>query len=130
MSWEDFAKLDTITKRKIMDYCPGTEEGFYTPKDYNYLTIAWHMNHSCEPNIGFDAKDNFVAMKNLKKGEELTWDYGFDETNPKFKMKCDCGTKNCRKVVTGNDWKFLIEDPKKVNYVSRKLKALIKNGKK
>lgn len=126
MSWEDFKKLDKITQRKVMDYCPGTEEGFYTPKDYNNLTIGWHMNHSCNPNIGFDDKDNFVAMRTIKKGEELTWDYGFDETNPDFEMKCTCGVKGCRKVVRGTDWQFLIADPKKLKYVSRKLKALAK----
>lgn len=124
--WEAFSKLDSVTQKKIMGYCPATPEGFYTPLDLNYISIAWHMNHSCNPNVGFDAHDNFVAMKNIKKGEELTWDYGFDESNHAFRMKCACGAKKCRKVVTGNDWKLLMKDTDKYKYFSPKLKTFIR----
>lgn len=125
ISWKDFKKFDAITREKIMGYCPGTPEGFFAPKDLNYLSIAWHMNHSCNPNIGFSANDDFIAMRNIKAGEELCWDYGFDEPNPAFKMSCKCGQRSCRKVVTGNDWKVLMKDKKKYHYFSPRLKKFI-----
>jgi SET domain-containing protein len=33
------------------------------------------LNHSCEPNVGFHGQITFVAMRNIKKGEELTYDW-------------------------------------------------------
>jgi hypothetical protein len=123
--WRRFERLDNVTKKKIMGYCPATPEGFFVPPNLNYISIAWHMNHSCNPNVGFSVRDDFVAMRDIQKGEELLWDYGFDETNPKFKMKCTCGAKRCRKVITGSDWKFLMRDADKYKYFSPKLKSFI-----
>ena len=125
IKWEDFNKFDSITKKKIMSYCPGTPEGFSAPADLNYISIAWHLNHSCNPNVGFNGNYDFVAMRSIKKGEELCWDYSFDETNPKFKMKCSCGSNNCRGLVTGNDWKLLVNNRKIIKYLSPKLLNLL-----
>ncbi|MFZ6006838.1 MAG: SET domain-containing protein-lysine N-methyltransferase [Nitrospirota bacterium] len=69
------------------------------------MPIAWFGNHSCDPNMGYDKEGNLVLIKNVKAREELTHDYGFSVTDPKFKMHCRCGAKNCRKIITGNDWK-------------------------
>jgi hypothetical protein len=88
ISWKIFNSFDKVTKNKIIGFCPATPDGFYAPTDLNYMSIAWHMNHTCNPNVGFNDKDDFVAMRKIKKGEELSWDYGYDETNPKFKMSC------------------------------------------
>lgn len=46
-----------------------------------------------------------VLIKNVRKGEELTHDYGFSITDPEYKLRCRCGSKKCRKFITGNDWK-------------------------
>lgn len=127
ISWEEFRELDKLTQQKIMDFCCGRKEGFYAPKDLNLISIAWHMNHSCAPNIGFDSKYNFVAMRSVKKGEELVWDYSYDETNPKFKLKCQCRSKNCRGVISGNDWRRAKELGLKTKYISSHLKKLIAN---
>lgn len=116
--WKDFKNLDKQTQKKVVDYCVGTEKGFYAPDDFNYMSIPWHMNHSCDGNVAFDKNDNFITIKNVKEGEELSWDYGLTETNPNFKMKCSCRSKKCRKVITGNDWKFLINQPDKAIYMS------------
>lgn len=69
------------------------------------------MNHSCESNVGFNAADDFVAMRAIKRGEELCWDYAYAETNPKFRMKCRCGAIGCRRVVrTDIGERFMRED--------------------
>ncbi|HMP85080.1 MAG TPA: SET domain-containing protein [Candidatus Paceibacterota bacterium] len=102
--WKEFDKIDDNTKITIHDFCLGDEFGFYTMKDMNYMPIVWYMNHSCDGNVGFDVKNNFVAMRDIEPGEELCWDYGLAEKNPDFMLKCKCGSKKCRKLITGHDW--------------------------
>lgn len=120
-----FETLDRVTQRKLMGYCPGTPEGLLAPPDLNYLSVAWQMNQSCQPNVGFNAGDDFVAMRAIKRGEELCWDYGFAEGNPNFRMKCRCGAVDCRGVVTGKDWQRLKSDPNKLRYFSADLRRLV-----
>ena len=122
---KQFAGLDRLTKEKILGFCPSGPDGFDVPPDLNYISIAWYMNHSCTPNVGFNDNYDFVTLRNIKKGEELAWDYGYDEHNPKFKMKCVCGSSHCRKVITGNDWKLLMKDTDKYDNFSPKLKKFI-----
>lgn len=128
MSWADIDRLDKITRKKVIGYCPGTEKGVMVPPDINYLSVVWQMNHSCNPNVGFNDKDDFVAMRDIRSGEELTWDYSYDETNPKFRMKCSCGEKKCRKIVTGRDWVNIMGSGK-AQYFSTNLKKFIKQSK-
>lgn len=116
--WSQIDQLDEKVKEKVLSFCPGTQKGVYIPKNFNFLTSAWYINHSCNPNVGFDNDFNFVAIRTIGLGEELTWDYGFDETNPNFKMNCRCRSKNCRHIITGNDWKFLIKRKTILPYLS------------
>lgn len=116
--WSAFKNLDKKTQKRIREYCVGTPNGFFAPPNLNYMSIPWHMNHSCDGNVGFDEKGNFVTIKNVKAKGELCWDYGLMETNPKFRMKCFCNTKNCRKIITGNDWRLLRQQPDKAIYMS------------
>lgn len=120
--WSIFKQLDPITQGKIYGYCPGNKKGFCAPPDLNYISIAWHLNHSCDPNVGLDKDYNFVAMRNIKKGEELCWDYAYDETNPEFSMTCCCKSTKCRKVITGNDWKILMKSKRTWKYLSEAVK--------
>ncbi len=124
-SWSIYERLDSITQEKIRSFCLGTKDVFYAPKDLNYLPINWYMNHSCEPNVGFNTKGDFVAMRDIPAGEELCWDYGFGETNPDFSMRCLCGSNSCRGVITGSDWKRLTEDDAKYPYISEEIKSMV-----
>lgn len=105
-SWSAYTCLDSVTKGKINAFCLGTAEGFWMPCNLNFLPIAYFMNHSCDPNVGFGSGDSFVAKRDILAGEELCWDYGVGESNPRFKMQCRCGTAVCRGVITGNDWQL------------------------
>ena len=60
-----------------------------------------YVNHSCNPNVGFKGQIFMVAMKNIKKGDEIVYDYAMvmhsnGKSNSYFKIKCLCGTKKCR----------------------------------
>lgn len=58
-----------------------------------------HINHCCEANAGILDKGIFVAIKSIKKGEEVTFDYAIQEDDARWFMKCTCGAKNCRGYV-------------------------------
>ncbi len=58
---------------------------------------ARYINHSCDPNCQTEQFGNtiwIVAIKDIQPGEELTYNYGYDdedyENNP-----CNCGANNC-----------------------------------
>lgn len=57
------------------------------------------INHSCDPNMGIRGRVTFVALKNIKKGEELTFDYSINEADPRWHMRCNCGSSKCRKII-------------------------------
>jgi uncharacterized protein len=56
------------------------------------------INHSCEPNVGVRGQKLFCAMRNIKKNEELVFDYSITEESV-WQMNCDCRTRHCRRVV-------------------------------
>lgn len=60
---------------------------------------AVYLNHSCEPNVGIRGKVIVVALKNIKKGEEILLDYSITERESLWYMNCSCGSKKCRKVI-------------------------------
>ncbi len=64
-----------------------------------------YFNHSCDANVGLGGNIVAVAMRDIEPGEELTVDYAMFEDNPDHSMECNCGSKMCRKTLTGNDWK-------------------------
>jgi len=67
-----------------------------------------YLNHSCDPNIGIAGNIVTVAMRDIESGEELTIDYAMFDDSPDYSMQCSCGSKICRGMLTGDDWK----DPK------------------
>ena len=68
------------------------------------------FNHSCEPNAGIHGQIFLVAMRDIKKNEEIVFDYAMTlyhtKGSVKYLMNCLCGHKNCRKSITDNDWKI------------------------
>ena len=64
------------------------------------------VNHSCDPNAGLQGPITLVAMRNIFPGEEICFDYAMSDGTPYDEFECHCGSANCRKVVTGNDWRL------------------------
>ncbi len=56
------------------------------------------INHSCDPNSEAQIEDKkrvwIIATRKIKKGEEITYNYGYDIENFK-EHPCRCGSKNC-----------------------------------
>ena len=77
--------------------CPTTDE--------EVEDTALFINHSCDPNICPDGQITFVALRDIKAGEELCYDYAMT-TDYDYKLKCVCGSKTCRGTITGKDWQL------------------------
>jgi len=63
------------------------------------------INHSCDPNVGFRGQVVYVAMRDIKAGEELCHDYSMERSDD-YALDCHCGSVLCRGKVTGQDWKL------------------------
>ena len=77
--------LFTLNKRYTLD------------GDFHWNT-AGLINHSCKNNCEYEGKGLKIwvtAVKNIKKGEELTCDYGFGYDEDYKQFPCKCGSKNC-----------------------------------
>jgi hypothetical protein len=61
-------------------------------------------NHSCEPNIGVQGQIIFVALRDIRAGEELTHDWATTDDDA-YEMACRCGSRRCRRTITGQDWR-------------------------
>jgi hypothetical protein len=62
-----------------------------------------YLNHSCNPNIGMRGEVTFVAMRDIRVGEELTHDWAMTDYDD-YSVECTCGAPDCRKTLTGKDW--------------------------
>lgn len=58
-----------------------------------------HVNHSCSPNAGVRGRA-IVARQRIAPGDEVTIDYSLNEADVFWSMPCQCGSGNCRQVVT------------------------------
>ena len=66
--------------------------------DFSF-NIAGLVNHSCDANARYDGKGLKIwitADRDIKKGEEITCDYGFSFDKEDYKQfPCKCKSKNC-----------------------------------
>ena len=62
-----------------------------------------YSNHSCDANLGVRGEITFVAMRDIRAGEELTHDWATTDDDD-YSAECKCGAPNCRKILTGKDW--------------------------
>lgn len=81
--------------------------------------IKLFQNHSCNSNCGLRGEITFVAMKDINKDEESFID------NEDYRFNCTCGSENCRKVITGFDWKIKELQDKYYDYFAQYLKEKI-----
>ena len=121
-----FARVrDALTPGEIqiedgLYIAPGSVEGI----EANILCL----NHSCRPNVGVRGQITFVAMRDIAAGAELTIDYAMIDGDPGVRMACSCGAQECRKIVTGKDWRLPELQRRYAGYFSRYLQDRIGNA--
>lgn len=102
---------------RVMHYLSQINDDFvFGIRSIEQLEDSCFVNHSCNPNSGYKGQIFLVAMRKIKKDEEITFDHAMElssskVSNPKNvirfdKMNCKCGAKNCRRIVGDNDWKI------------------------
>lgn len=87
----------------------GLDEGVYLASAPDSgLSIDDYMNHSCNPNLWLNDEITLVARRDIIVNEELTIDYAIELLDESYVMKkqCNCRATNCRKVITGRDWRL------------------------
>ena len=73
--------------------------------------IAGLINHSCNNNCDYFGRGFKVwieAIRDIKKGEELSCDYGFGYDEDYKQFPCKCHTKNCCGYIVraGSRWRI------------------------
>ena len=86
-----------------------------------------HVNHSCDPTIGFMGNCVSVAMRDIKAGEELSCDYAMWLSDDIYHLECKCGYNNCRHDIKGNDWRIEELQDKYSGYFSSYIQKKINN---
>jgi hypothetical protein len=107
-----------------------------------------YTNHSCEPNGVIRTKVNevsdtatiaLITLKELKKGEEVTFDYATTEsfvTPAAMVSKCLCRSVKCRGKIMGyneiseSERKYLLDSGLLANHLVDKYKSAWRNNKK
>lgn len=101
--------IDNIKKANAIDYdLIGHNKNTWIDP----VGFASYVNHSCEPNSGIKGRVTVVALRNIKKGEEVTIDYSLSESDIFWGFKCSCNAKQCRRKVESIQF-FPIERLKK-----------------
>ena len=73
--------------------------------------IAKNINHSCDPNCEVDGagyKIYIIAIKDIRKNEELTYDYGFSYDEDYKQFPCKCRSKNCCGYIVRSESRWRI----------------------
>lgn len=72
--------------------------------NFSYNT-AKNINHSCNPNCETDIIKGhiwIIAIRDIKKGEELSYDYGYDLDDYK-EHPCHCNSSNCSGYIVAEE---------------------------
>ena len=83
--------------------------------DFKYNT-ARLINHSCDPNCEVDGaglKLWIYSIRDIKKNEELTYDYGFSFDKDYKDFPCRCGAKKCVGYIVNSQSRWRVKKAKK-----------------
>lgn len=95
------------TKNAKEDYFSQIEPNRYV----NARPPGRFINHSCNPNAGLKDSATLVALRKIKKNQEIRDDYSTFMDDDDWTMRCRCGSKKCRGVI--KDFKHLPRNIKK-----------------
>lgn len=116
----------------IAYHCFQVERDVYIcPLDHRKETAdgVFLVNHSCNPTCGFRGQITLVSRRDLMPGDEVTYDYAMTDVGVAeekwLAMKCFCGSTNCRKFITGDDWEIPDLQKNYQGYFSTYVQAVI-----
>lgn len=121
---------DRYSDKVLRSTCVGVTENINLCElASNNKDISDYINHSCSPNAGMLDSITIVAIKPIKKEEEILCDYAFWEGNIEWVMKhnCNCKSSNCRTVIDGKYWQQIKSTDEMFKYFSPFIKRRILN---
>ena len=83
--------------------------------DFVY-NVARLINHSCNPNCEVESKGLKLwisSIRDIKKNEELSYDYGFSFDENYKEFPCKCGSNNCCGYIVREGSRWRIKDKRK-----------------
>lgn len=86
-----------------------------------------YINHSCDPTVWWDGYGTLTARRDIRVGEEITYDYSTSDITLIYKMQCLCGTKSCRGTVTNKDYLNPAFQDKYINHLPKHVLDAINN---
>jgi SET domain-containing protein len=84
LSKKEIKKLPVSVQKEVRMFCYYDKDEYLIPSiGLNSMNMAFYMNHSKEPNIKYLKNNELVALRKIKAGEELFFDYdlAFDEVH-------------------------------------------------
>jgi SET domain-containing protein len=107
---EMLAKHKKNPKKNASVYTFTLDDNFDLNGDV-WWNLAKYFNHSCNGNCESCSEEDgtitIYSLTNIKKGEELTYNYGYGVDNYKD-HPCKCGSYNCvGYIVSQDEWKKL-----------------------
>ncbi len=104
--WQLDDKEKRLTKEEVEKLSPVVRKLAYQFDDkYVVATDSSElMNHSCDPNTWWNDDKSLVASRDIQVGEEITYDYSTADIGDYIaSWRCDCGSDDCRKHISGKD---------------------------
>ncbi len=96
-------KADLVATSKASPEAVTVDDKFCI--DTKWLVPEAFINHSCSANTKIDVVGfRYIAIKNIRKNEEITYDYNTTEYDMKKSgddFQCECGSKNCLGRIRG-----------------------------
>jgi len=89
----------------VLDHYTQVGENLYMGPSGGFDDI---INHSCNPNCGLKEVDGQLmchAIRPIRAGQELSWDYSTMQNSGWWEMDCRCGSSLCRHRI--GDFKHL-----------------------
>lgn len=100
-------RMATLYTSDIHHYCLHLDGGLVID-GHRMGSDCRFVNHSCEPNCEMQkwsvnglSRMALFASRDIKPGEELTYDYNFSLFNPAEGQPCKCESTQCRGVIGG-----------------------------
>ena len=104
-----------ISSRKLIKYKKELQDQI---EKYSYINekgdriVSWDMgkyvNHNCDSNTISTGYGFEIATKDIKKGEQITDEYGI--FNLEYEMSCQCGSQNCRGIIRPSDFEVYFKE--------------------
>jgi len=128
---KDFKKGDVVLKSTPFQIVDAPEKYTIQKTATDHILLkqveATNVNHSCNPNLYIVDNDegafDFVALRDISAGEELSWDYETTEMQLSNPFKCLCQSENCRGWIRGFAYLDQKHFPSSKNQVSKFIQA-------